>query len=164
MAGQNQDQFRSYFRKADLDGDGRISGVEAVSFFQGSGLSKQVLAQIWTYADQSHSGSLSKPEFLNALKLVAVAQRRELTPDIVKAALFGPAAAKIPTPQINFPSTSAPQMGAVMPTSSSIPGFRGPGAPNAGMGQHQFPSVVLAECLKGFGPWNAVLEPFSGCY
>ncbi|XP_039019440.1 MADS-box protein JOINTLESS-like [Hibiscus syriacus] len=27
-----------------------------------------------------------------------------------------------------------------------------------------FTVVVLAECLKGFGPWNAVLEPFSGCY
>ncbi|KAK8705763.1 hypothetical protein V6N13_049356 [Hibiscus sabdariffa] len=140
MAGQNQDQFEAYFRKADLDGDGRISGAEAVGFFQGSGLSKQVLAQIWTYADQSHSGSLSKPEFFNALKLVTVAQRRELTPDIVKAALYGPAAAKIPAPQINFPSTSAPQMGAAMPASSSSPGFRGPGAPNAGMGQQHFPS------------------------
>ncbi|KAK8512642.1 hypothetical protein V6N12_075212 [Hibiscus sabdariffa] len=140
MAVQNQDQFEAYFRKADLDGDGRISGAEAVAFFQGSGLSKQVLAQIWTYADQSHSGSLSKPEFFNALKLVTVAQRRELTPDIVKAALYGPAAVRIPAPQINFPTTSAPQMGAAMPTSSPSPGFRGPGAPNAGMGQQHFPS------------------------
>ncbi|XVE94395.1 hypothetical protein REPUB_Repub02eG0005000 [Reevesia pubescens] len=46
MAGQNQDQFEVYFRRADLDGDGRISGAEAVAFFQGSGLSKQVLAQV----------------------------------------------------------------------------------------------------------------------
>lgn len=46
MAGQNQDQFEAYFRRADLDGDGRISGAEAVAFFQGSGLSKQVLAQV----------------------------------------------------------------------------------------------------------------------
>jgi len=46
MAGQTQDQFEVYFKKADLDGDGRISGVEAVSFFQGAGLSKQVLAQV----------------------------------------------------------------------------------------------------------------------
>ena len=46
MAGQNQDQFEVYFRKADLDGDGRISGAETVAFFQGSGLSKQVLAQV----------------------------------------------------------------------------------------------------------------------
>jgi hypothetical protein len=50
MAGQNQgpnmDQFEAYFRRADLDGDGRISGAEAVGFFQGSNLPKQVLAQV----------------------------------------------------------------------------------------------------------------------
>ncbi|MBA0792432.1 hypothetical protein Gohar_016930, partial [Gossypium harknessii] len=95
---------------------------------------------IWAYADQSHSGFLSKQEFFNALKLVTVAQRRELTPDIVKAALYGPAAAKIPAPQINFPATSAPQMGAAVPPSSPSVGFRGPGVPNAGMSQQHFPS------------------------
>lgn len=52
MAGQNQggggnvDLFDAYFRRADLDHDGRISGAEAVSFFQASNLSKQVLAQV----------------------------------------------------------------------------------------------------------------------
>ncbi|XWS26023.1 hypothetical protein CRYUN_Cryun27aG0118100 [Craigia yunnanensis] len=140
MAGQNQDQFEVYFRRADLDGDGRISGAETVAFFQGSGLSKQVLAQIWMHADQSHSGFLSKQEFINALKLVTVAQRRELTPDIVKAALYGPAAEKIPAPQIKFPATSGPQMGAAVPTASPNLGFRGPGVPNASMSQQYFPS------------------------
>lgn len=52
MAGQNQgggsvDLFDAYFRRADLDEDGRISGAEAVSFFQASNLSKQVLAQVY---------------------------------------------------------------------------------------------------------------------
>ena len=42
----NVDLFDAYFRRADLDRDGRISGAEAVAFFQGSGLSKQVLAQV----------------------------------------------------------------------------------------------------------------------
>ena len=51
MAAQNQipnntDLFDAYFRKADLDGDGRISGAEAVAFFQGSNLPKHVLAQV----------------------------------------------------------------------------------------------------------------------
>ena len=50
MAGQNQggslDQFEAFFKRADLDQDGRISGAEAVAFFQGSGLTKQVLAQV----------------------------------------------------------------------------------------------------------------------
>lgn len=40
------DLFDAYFKRADLDGDGQISGAEAVAFFQGSGLPKQVLAQV----------------------------------------------------------------------------------------------------------------------
>ena len=38
--------FEAYFRCADLDSDGRISGAEAVNFFQGSNLPKHVLAQV----------------------------------------------------------------------------------------------------------------------
>lgn len=138
MAASNQgDMFDAYFRRADLDRDGRISGAEAVAFFQGSNLPKQVLAQIWTYADQNRAGYLGRAEFYNALKLVTVAQsKRELTPEIVRAALYGPASAKIPAPQISLPSTVAPQsgaagaappsqVGAVTPTVSQNPGFRG---------------------------------------
>nr|TKR75394.1 epidermal growth factor receptor substrate 15-like 1 isoform X1 [Populus alba] len=142
MAVPNMDQFEAYFKRADLDGDGRISGAEAVSFFQGSNLPKQVLAQIWMHADQSRTGFLGRPEFFNALRLVTVAQsKRDLTPDIVKAALYGPAAAKIPPPQINLQATAAapqmaaaspvPQMGSAAPTKSQGFGFRGPGVPTA---------------------------------
>ncbi|KAL7612967.1 hypothetical protein Lser_V15G07089 [Lactuca serriola] len=118
MAGgtPNMDQFELYFKRADSDHDGRISGVEAVSFFQASGLPTRILAQIWTHADQNRTGYLGRPEFYNALKLVTVAQsKRELTSDIVKAALYGPASAKIPPPQINLAALPAPQ-------SSSNPG------------------------------------------
>lgn len=150
MAAPNHgDLFDSYFRRADLDRDGRISGEEAVAFFQGSNLPKQVLAQIWMYADQNRTGYLGRPEFYNALKLVTVAQsKRELTPELVKAALFGPASAKIPPPQINLPTTAVPQpgpaggarpaspVGPVAPPVSQNPGFRGPPVtPNANMNQ-----------------------------
>ncbi|KAL9269683.1 putative calcium-binding protein [Drosera capensis] len=164
MAQQNQggDQFDLYFKRADLDHDGRISGAEAVSFFQGSGLPKQVLAQIWMHADQNRIGFLNRQEFYNALKLVTVAQsKRELTPDIVKAAIYGPASSKIPAPQINLPPTAAippsqasaslalrpnasasptMQTGLVAPTSSQNPGFRGQLPPNTNMNQQYFPS------------------------
>ncbi|KAI4297877.1 hypothetical protein L6164_037738 [Bauhinia variegata] len=151
----NVDLFDAYFRRADLDRDGRISGAEAVAFFQGSGLPKQVLAQIWAFANQSQSGFLGRAEFYNALKLVTVAQsKRELTPEIVKAALYGPAAAKIPAPQINFSATVAPQLnssapapapaphiGAVNSTSYQNPGLRGPHVPpNLSGNQKNFPS------------------------
>ncbi|CAN6712001.1 unnamed protein product [Malus baccata var. baccata] len=151
MAGPYADQLEAYFRRADLDGDGRISGAEAVPFFQGSNLPKPVLAQIWMHADQNKTGFLGRPEFYNALRLVTVAQsKRDLTPDIVKAALYGPAAAKIPAPQINLPPTSAPQsnpvaaasrpqMGMGTPPTSQNFGFRGPGVPNASTNQNYFP-------------------------
>ncbi|XP_038887522.1 epidermal growth factor receptor substrate 15-like 1 [Benincasa hispida] len=118
----NVDLFDAYFRRADLDRDGRISGAEAVAFFQGSGLPKQVLAQIWALSDPRQIGFLGRAEFYNALRLVTVAQsKRELTPDIVKAALFSPAAAKIPAPQINFNTQPASQFNstAAAPTPQS---------------------------------------------
>ncbi|XP_073101394.1 uncharacterized protein [Elaeis guineensis] len=157
----NLDIFDAYFRRADLDRDGRISGAEAVAFFQGSNLPKNILAQIWMHADQNRTGFLGRQEFYNALKLVTVAQSgRELTPDIIKSALYGPAAAKIPAPQINPVSTpaaqmnsiptpmpqvnsmlpSSTQMGVVAPIGSQNLGFRAPqSTPNVGMNQ-QFSS------------------------
>ncbi|XVF62316.1 hypothetical protein PTKIN_Ptkin08bG0207400 [Pterospermum kingtungense] len=146
MAAQNTDLFDAYFRKADLDGDGQISGAEAVAFFQGSNLPKQVLAQVWMHADQKKLGYLGRQDFYNALKLVTVAQsKRDLTPDMVKAALYGPASAKIPAPQINLAATPAPQSRVATVTSQpsstpSIPtqnfGPRGtPGLGNVGVNQ-----------------------------
>ncbi|KAA8547599.1 hypothetical protein F0562_004028 [Nyssa sinensis] len=156
MAGQNQTQnmdlFDAYFRRADLDQDGRITGSEAVAFFQGFNLPKQVLAQIWMHADQNRTGVLGRAEFYNALKLATVAQsKRELTPDIVKAALYGPASAKIPAPQINLAglptqsnstvATPVPQVSGAAPTASQHIGIRGPQVPvNASMDQQVFPS------------------------
>ncbi|KHN29882.1 epidermal growth factor receptor substrate 15-like 1 [Glycine soja] len=140
-AAPNVDLFDAYFRRADLDRDGRISGAEAVSFFQGSGLPKHVLAQIWAFANQSQSGFLGRAEFYNALKLVTVAQsKRELTPEMVKAALYGPASSKIPAPQINFIATvSAPQISPASPLSHQNLGPRG-AAPNLSANQQTLPS------------------------
>uniref|UniRef100_A0A1J3DLJ4 Actin cytoskeleton-regulatory complex protein PAN1 n=1 Tax=Noccaea caerulescens TaxID=107243 RepID=A0A1J3DLJ4_NOCCA len=132
----SQDLFDTYFRRADLDGDGHISGAEAVAFFQGSNLPKHVLAQVWSFADAKKAGFLGRAEFYNALKLVTVAQsRRELTPEIVKAAIYSPASANIPAPKINLAATPSPQPRGVNPATqaqgvTSLPsaaaGMRGP--------------------------------------
>lgn len=149
----NMDQFEAFFRRADLDGDGRISGPEAVNFFQGSNLPQNVLAQVWMHADQAKTGFLGRNDFYNALKLVTVAQsKRDLTPDIVKAALFGPAASKIPAPQINLAaippqrpnpvaSTSVGQIGVTSgPTSSQGYAYRGQGLAGSVGNQQYLPS------------------------
>ena len=58
----NVDLFDAYFQRADLDRDGRISGSEAVAFFQGSGLPKPVLAQVQSL---SLSLSLSRARYIH---------------------------------------------------------------------------------------------------
>lgn len=45
----NAEVFDSFFRRADLDRDGRISGTEAVGFFQGSGLPQATLAKVCAF-------------------------------------------------------------------------------------------------------------------
>ncbi|XP_073066186.1 uncharacterized protein [Primulina eburnea] len=159
----NMEQFEAYFQRADLDRDGRISGAEAVSFFQGSNLPKEVLAQIWMHADQNHIGYLSRPEFYNALKLVTVAQsKRELTPEIVKAALFGPASAKIPAPRINLAATPVPPS----KPAASVPSPQ-VGAPplqssqNFGL-RELAPSSTSVNQQFGQAPLTAVMNPQFG--
>ncbi|KAJ7557180.1 hypothetical protein O6H91_05G115200 [Diphasiastrum complanatum] len=98
----NSEVFDAYFRQADYDKDGRVSGAEAVAFFKGANLPQLILAKIWQYSDQRKTGFLSREEFYNALKLVTIAQAgRELTPEIVQAAFTGPATLQIPAPQIS---------------------------------------------------------------
>lgn len=100
------DAFERYFFLADVNRDGLISGQEAVSFFQGTGLSQQVLAEIWHNSDERKAGVLTKPEFYNALKLVTIAQAgNRLTPEIVKQVLSG---LQISPPRM-FPPSQASQ-------------------------------------------------------
>ncbi|KAJ4916337.1 Calcium-binding EF hand family protein [Raphanus sativus] len=77
---------------------------------------------------QKKAGYLGRAEFYNALKLVTVAQsRRQLTPEIVKAAIDSPASANIPAPKINLAATPSPQPRApVTQTQGVTAGMRGP--------------------------------------
>ncbi|VAI24655.1 unnamed protein product [Triticum turgidum subsp. durum] len=131
MAGM--EAFEAYFRRADLNQDGRISGQEAVAFFQGASLPQQVLAQVWMHADQSKTGFLGRPEFFNALRLVTVAQSgRQLTPDIVQSALYGPAAARIPPPKIaDGPAPPQAAAGAPRPQGNAAAPAPAPGQAGA---------------------------------
>ncbi|PWA44604.1 hypothetical protein CTI12_AA366460 [Artemisia annua] len=185
------EKFEEYFRRADLDKDGRISGAEAVAFFQASNLPKPTLAQfrvlsylnfldvltsahgqvntysnprnIWQHADQNRTGFLGRQEFYNALKLVTVAQsKRELTPDIVKAALYGPASSKIPAPQINLAALPPAQPNAIGPRpTTQQPGIVNSMAPRP---PTQQPGVVNSMQTHTFGirsqgPPNSMAPP-----
>lgn len=100
--------------------------------------------QIWQFADQGRTGFLSRVEFYNALKLVTVAQTgRDITPDLVRAALTGPAAAQIPPPRINTPTPPTPGLG------QSATHQGGPHAPSAQLPNPQGTQAPLSQGSQG---------------
>lgn len=106
--------------------------------------------------------------------------KRELTPEIVKSALYGPAAAKIPAPQIYLSATPTPQMkidapppasvppmGSFTPTASQNYGVRGPQAPiRANVNQQYFPPQARpTQTLSGstsFPAQGGAVQGFPG--
>ena len=119
--------------------------------------------QIWQHADQNRTGFLGRQEFYNALKLVTVAQsKRELTPDIVKAALYGPASSKIPAPQINLAALPPAQPNPMAPRPpTQQPGIVNSMAPRP---PTQQPGVVNSMQTQTFGirsqgPPNSMAPP-----
>ncbi len=79
--------YQNWFTIADSNGDGRVTGADAVSFFARSGLSQQALAKVWAYADERRAGYLDFGGFCKALELVWVCQERgvELTAQVYAA-------------------------------------------------------------------------------
>ncbi|KAK9844100.1 hypothetical protein WJX81_004424 [Elliptochloris bilobata] len=68
------DLFNEWFRIADTDHDNLVSGAEAVTFFQRSGLTQDTLFQVWNLV-AGDSPSLTKPQFYSTLRLISLAQR-----------------------------------------------------------------------------------------
>ncbi|WOK94266.1 EH domain-containing protein 1 [Canna indica] len=57
-----------------IDGDGRITGNDAIAFFAMSNLSRNDLKQVWAIADSRRQGYLGFREFVTAMQLVALGQ------------------------------------------------------------------------------------------
>lgn len=77
--------YRQWFEQADADGDGRITGNDAVNFFSLSQLSRQELKQVWAVADSKRQGFLGFKEFVMAMQIISLAQSgNEITADILK--------------------------------------------------------------------------------
>eukprot|EP00889_Picochlorum_renovo_P007765 jgi/Picre1/34795/NNA_002261.t1 len=66
--------YQNWFRLADSDGDGRVTGADAVGFFERSGLPREQLAKVWAFADNSRRGYLDLDAFVRALELVSMFQ------------------------------------------------------------------------------------------
>jgi len=74
--------YQKWFGFADTDKDGRLRGGDAVTFFERSGLSRTVLAQVWALADRRKEGFLDLDRFELAMELISMAQDgKEVTRD-----------------------------------------------------------------------------------
>ncbi|KAI5674760.1 hypothetical protein M9H77_15124 [Catharanthus roseus] len=57
-----------------IDGDGRLTGPDAIKFFSLSNLPRQDLKQVWAIADSKRQGFLGFKEFITAMQLMSLAQ------------------------------------------------------------------------------------------
>ncbi|CAK9311690.1 unnamed protein product [Citrullus colocynthis] len=79
--------FQEWFGLADSDGDGRVTGNDAIQFFSMSHLSRAELKQVWAIADSKRQGYLGFNEFVTAMQLISLAQAGyDLNSDILKKA------------------------------------------------------------------------------
>nr|CAD1827667.1 unnamed protein product [Ananas comosus var. bracteatus] len=79
---EDQKIYQEWFSFADSDGDGRITGPDAIKFFGMSKLSRPELKQVWAIADSKRQGFLGFNEFITAMQLVTLAQAgNEITQD-----------------------------------------------------------------------------------
>ncbi|EEF31171.1 EH-domain-containing protein, putative [Ricinus communis] len=71
---ENQKIYLEWFAFADSDGDGRITGNDAIKFFGMSNLSRQDLKQVWAIANSKRQGYLGFNEFITSMQLISLAQ------------------------------------------------------------------------------------------
>jgi len=65
--------FGAWFRELS-QGEQRVAGLAAASFFKKSSLPQQQLKKIWDLCDTAHQGSVDSDAFCLAMRLIALAQ------------------------------------------------------------------------------------------
>jgi EH domain-containing protein 1 len=84
---QDEEKYRHWFDYADADGDGRLTGDDAVKFFSLSRLPRAELKQVWAIADVKRQGFLGFKEFVSAMQVISLLQSgKDIGPDILKNA------------------------------------------------------------------------------
>eukprot|EP00892_Ulva_mutabilis_P009120 jgi/Ulvmu1/6580/UM003_0217.1 len=89
------------FRAADVNGDGIVSGKEAVDFFMSTGLAQSNLSQVWEAATASQPGGLTPSQFSRAMRLVSLLQVGcVFSKEFVDKALHPTTGLQLPTPKV----------------------------------------------------------------
>ncbi|XP_058210099.1 EH domain-containing protein 1 isoform X4 [Rhododendron vialii] len=83
---EHQKIYEEWFTYADSDGDGRITGNDAIKFFSLSNLPRPDLKQVWAIADSKRQGFLGFKEFIVAMQLVSLGQGgHEMTNEVLNS-------------------------------------------------------------------------------
>lgn len=67
--------YDRWFQYADQDKDGRVTGKDAVGFFERSDLPREVLFKVWEMANSNKTGYLDKLAFHKAMDIISLAQK-----------------------------------------------------------------------------------------
>eukprot|EP00798_Chlamydomonas_sp_ICE-L_P018643 gene18643-25158_t len=155
--------IQAFFKIADQDRDGVLTGGEAVGFFSRSGLSTECLGQIWELSSGGGS-SLNTTQFGSALRLVSLAQQNGGALDVAKArVVLSGMGAPLPPPQLKgmqqfgLPSYSPQPTG--QPTYSAQ--STGYSSQLTGTGQQYSPQITGA---AGGGPGGYAQQMTGGSY
>lgn len=114
-----------WFEHADTDGDGKVSGGEAVAFFSRAGLPQASLATLWQLVDNPPRGFLEKSQFDVAVQLIYVAQQGgEMNEMQANAIANGYVSYPAPNMQGLTGAPAAPQQPQTMPGAGQISGMQ----------------------------------------
>ena len=70
--------YDSFWKEADINGDGTLQSNEAVAFFRKSGLEDSTLSDVWEYArGNPFSTDMTRTDFDVAMRMIALAQRKQ---------------------------------------------------------------------------------------
>lgn len=136
--------YDRWFQLADKDYDGLISGEEAVTFFQKSGLDDSILAEIWNLADEQDVGFLTRPKFYAAMALLSAAQSGggKISEFEARRVLSGTSGVVPPPFMVGLQDRHPSQAVSEKPKSASL-SFSGYAAPpQSYSGQHGFGNVA----------------------
>lgn len=86
--------YDDFFKTADKDKDGKVSGGEIMKIFLTSKLPKDVLAHVWNLVDMDDSGEINSEQFALAMHFIAQKVKgkdvpKKLAPNMVPPSLRG---------------------------------------------------------------------------
>ncbi|KXT12608.1 hypothetical protein AC579_368 [Pseudocercospora musae] len=147
--------FAYLFQQADKDQLGVVTGENAVSFFERTNVSPNVLGEIWQIADTENRGLLTKPGFCMVLRLIGHYQ-----------------AGREPSAELAFKPAPVPRFeGLTIPGAASgpTPAAAAAAAPTS-PGSGALPANALQPQLSGQGPIRvppldpAKVQQYSGLF